>query len=729
MSTNISQSSRSLRLDNRAVLGTLILALAWFVGTTFVTGYACLAYTVAAMLLGYAGEKWTLRRATLPGSGKLQRSLWGELWRAGILLFVMLGALVLIFMWRIDDRLRDTSSLLLLAVDTVAHYGISLLCILWAVWPRQGHATMMLIALVTVLMTVAGGGVSNSLAAQTAVGLVVVIGFVLAAQVIVVPRRFVTTANDERRLKFPSESWPYLLLTVSLFLIATSMLVHVTDRFLPNVQAQVFAQLRDRFESTDSAVSWAGGGYVSGGRLGSVQQRMLTDPTGVALRGYCDSIPGYLRGNVFDSYEGRRWRSNRRWLERDQQGEVVATHRARLVPSSGAASVPLHQPTDQARARFALGLGNADTQDRVFAGSVEIHGQPRKGPQTFLPAAAMWVEGRADLIGITPDGLIHQGLDTEQPWVGGVAMTTERELMTEETRDLLIAVSPTVRTEITNAAAEVCRGATSPQEKAERIAAYFQNSFIYSLTLPSIPRGVDPLVHFLSTKHAAHCEFFASASTLMMRTQGVPARYVTGYVMDEVEESQNSYVARNRNAHAWVEYYDDGQQRWLALESTPGRQYQTLDSVQPEVASGAGGRPSDSTQSVAMGWLRKHWGTFRSLRVTDALAAGFRVVQLPLLVGLVAWLWWRKREPRGDARAVALAAARRVMDRRLRRWGWTRRNNETLHQFADRLESIVVSSGSEKAILQQAELACAAQWYREHAIALYRPHAAVAEGV
>lgn len=729
MSSVITQSFPSLRIDNRVVLGTLILALAWFVSTTFLTGYACVAYAVSAFLLGFFGEKWTRRRAARTGSSKVERGQWGALWRAGILLLVMLGALVLIFMWRIEDRLRDTSSLLLLAVDTVAHYGIALLCILWAVWPRQGHVTMMLIALVTVLMTVAGGGVSNSLTAQTAVGLVTVIGFVLAAQVIVVPRRFATTTNDERRLKFASVTWPYLLLTVSLFLIATSTLVHVTDRFLPKVQAQVFAQLKERFQSSDSPVSRAGGLYVSGGRLGSVQQHMLTNPAGIALRGYCDSVPGYLRGNVFDFYESRRWRSNRRWSERDEQGAVVAEYRARLVLPTGEGSVPLHKPTNQTRARFALTLGDADAKDRVFAGNVEIHGQPQKGPQTFLPAAAMWVEGAGDLIGITPDGLVHQGLDTGQPWVGGVAMTTEREILTDGTRELLVLVSPTIRTEIANFAAEICRGATSPQAKAERIAAYFQNNFTYSLRLPPVPREVDPLVHFLRTKHAAHCELFASASTLMMRTQGVPARYVTGYVMDELEESQKSYVARNRNAHAWVEYYDDGQQRWVALETTPGRQYRTLDSVQLETPSGTGGASSDSKQSAAIGWVRKHWGTFRSLRVTDALAVGFRLLQLPLLVGLVVWLWWRKRKPRENAHAAALATARRAMDRRLRRYGWTRLGNETLHQFADRLESFVASSGSEKALLQQAEFARAAQWYREHAVALYRPHTAAAKGV
>ena len=748
-----SDPSRSLRIDNRFVLGAVIAALAWFVGTTFTTESACLSYVVAAVLGGILGEKWSqvwprhpvapqdasgLPHATgLPNATALPNAtglphgdrarLWGVMWRALLLLLVMIGALVLIFLWRISDRVTESSSMLLLAVDTIAHYGIALICILWAVWPRQGHVTMMVIALVTVLMTVASGGVSNSRTAQTAVGLVTVIGFVVAAQVIVSRHRFASITSDERRSNFRSEAWPYLLLTLSLILIVVSTLVQVTDSVLPNVQAEVFAQLKGRFENADSPVSWAGGGYVMGGRLGSVRQRILSDPTGIALRGYCDSIPGYLRGNVYDSYTERRWRSRRRWVERDSNGAIIDMRRSRPVRALGGASVKLQRPSNQSRSRFSLNVNSVAPVNRIFAGTVEIHGHAEKGPQAFLPAAAMWVEGQGETIGVTPDGLINEGLNTAQPWVAGVAMSTETEELTADARELLSSVSPSILDQVAEIADEVCLGAISPSQKAQRIASYFQANFFYSLTPTMPPRGIDPIVHFLDTKHPGHCELFASASTLMMRTQGIPARYVTGYVMDEFDQSQSVYLARNRDAHAWVEYYDENQQRWLSLESTPGHEYRTLNVVHPDLSADVEANSPDGKPLAALGWLREQLGKLLSLRVTDALAAIFRVLQLPVLIGLVLWLWWRKRGDRSDARATALVAARRAMDRRLRRRGWTRRASETLHQFADRLESASCELGSEKELQQQAEFAQAAQWYRDHAIALYRQGPTVAK--
>lgn len=717
MTGDRSDSAPTLQIDNRLLLGAVILALAWFVGTTFLTESACLAYVLLAFLVGFIGEKWS-QRPSRRDSLKRPLRLWGTLWRAAVLLLVMIAALVLIFAWRMAEDITETSSLLVLAVDMIAHYGIALLCILWAVWPRQGHVTMMVIALVTVLMAVAGGGVSSSRTAQTAVGLATVIGFVLSAQVILSRQRVASV--DERRLTFRSETWPYLLLALSLFLIAASAIVQVIDRALPKVQAEVFAQLKDRFESPDSESSWAGGGYVSGSRLGSVQQRMLADPKGVALSGYCDNAPGYLRGNVFDSYSQRRWRTRHRWQKHNAYENVFDQYRSRLVRPSGVAAIALEEPVDTQRLRFPMTIDRTGLDNRIFAGTVEIHGQPEKGPQTFLPAATMWIEARGEVMGITPHGLVSQGLDTSQPWVAGVAMSTEHEVLSDNARELMTSIEPSIHDEIAAVAAEVCLGATSPSEKAERIAAYFQNNFLYSLAYVSVPRGIDPVVYFLQTKHPAHCELFATASTLMMRAQGVPARYVSGYVMDELDESKEFYVARNRDAHTWVEYYDDRQQRWVSLESTPGRLYKTLSMIHRESAEDHAGGSREGEPFVAMSWLRDQWGRFAALRTTDVLATLFNVLQLPMLLGLVLWLWWRRHRDRGDAQVAALAGARRAMDRRLRRRGWTRRRSETLHQFADRLDAFSDDSGSEKARRMQAEFAHAAQWYREHAVALYR---------
>ncbi|ERG89693.1 MAG: transglutaminase-like enzyme, putative cysteine protease, partial [halophilic archaeon J07HX5] len=72
---------------------------------------------------------------------------------------------------------------------------------------------------------------------------------------------------------------------------------------------------------------------------------------------------------------------------------------------------------------------------------------------------------------------------------------------------------------------------------------------------------------FIFEMEAGYCEYFATAMTTMLRTQGVPARYVVGYTSGDLT-GDNEYAVRGQNAHAWVEVYfpDIG---WVQFDPTP----------------------------------------------------------------------------------------------------------------------------------------------------------------
>jgi hypothetical protein len=71
---------------------------------------------------------------------------------------------------------------------------------------------------------------------------------------------------------------------------------------------------------------------------------------------------------------------------------------------------------------------------------------------------------------------------------------------------------------------------------------------------------------FLSTNEG-YCTYFASAMTVMLRTQGIPARYVTGFAMPVKQEENGTYIIRENCAHAWCEVYFDGI-GWIPFEPT-----------------------------------------------------------------------------------------------------------------------------------------------------------------
>ncbi|MBQ2620183.1 MAG: DUF3488 domain-containing protein [Thermoguttaceae bacterium] len=79
--------------------------------------------------------------------------------------------------------------------------------------------------------------------------------------------------------------------------------------------------------------------------------------------------------------------------------------------------------------------------------------------------------------------------------------------------------------------------------------------YAYSLNPQTRNRNLDPLEDFLSEHKVGHCEFFASALTMLLRSLNVPAQPVIGYVTNEYSKYGEYFTVRQRHAHAWVEVW------------------------------------------------------------------------------------------------------------------------------------------------------------------------------
>lgn len=79
--------------------------------------------------------------------------------------------------------------------------------------------------------------------------------------------------------------------------------------------------------------------------------------------------------------------------------------------------------------------------------------------------------------------------------------------------------------------------------------------YVYSLNPQTRNRSLDPLEDFLSEHKVGHCEFFASALTMLLRSLNVPAQPVIGYVTNEYSKYGEYFTVRQRHAHAWVEVW------------------------------------------------------------------------------------------------------------------------------------------------------------------------------
>jgi transglutaminase-like putative cysteine protease len=116
-------------------------------------------------------------------------------------------------------------------------------------------------------------------------------------------------------------------------------------------------------------------------------------------------------------------------------------------------------------------------------------------------------------------------------------------------------------------AQQITANLSSPFDKASAIALYLRTHYGYTLDLSGTPPA-DPLAYFLFTRRAGHCEYFASAMTVMVRSLGIPARYINGFLPGDYNDVGNDYVIRASDAHSWVEVYFPGY-GWITFDPTP----------------------------------------------------------------------------------------------------------------------------------------------------------------
>lgn len=141
-------------------------------------------------------------------------------------------------------------------------------------------------------------------------------------------------------------------------------------------------------------------------------------------------------------------------------------------------------------------------------------------------------------------------------------------------------------------------GAETEVQKSRAIENHLRHDYGYTLDLLTQPVE-DPLAHFLFDRKKGHCEYFASAMAVMLRSIGIPARVVTGFQSGTYNPMTGWQVVRASDAHAWVE-------AWLE-----GRGWTTFDPTPPD-SSGASGLLSklslfaDTAEQVWQDWVMSY---------------------------------------------------------------------------------------------------------------------------
>lgn len=423
-------------------------------------------------------------------------------------------------------------------------------------------------------------------------------------------------------------------------------------------------------------------GFSNSGRLGRLSSRKGINENAITLHIASNDAPGYLRGKAFDQFAGREW----------------------TTAASPVNEKPVDDlPNDSNMHWYSLQPGSADLE----ADPMSIEASTTLKGTVFTCLETARIAAPDTVLTIDAHAIVAPAqLPSETPYrITGIARPNAP--LTESERKALTAISETLDPRIPTLAQDITRNCKNDIEKLNAVTSYLRNTCTYSLDV-SFDIADDPIAMFLFEAHKGHCEYFATAAALLLRCAGVPCRYVTGFVSGERNEYGNYWVARNKDAHAWVEAYIEGQ-GWRTIEATPstgvpqGERPRTAQLWEYIVH-----RAKTAIAAIRnMGWrelgdlavaaMMRIWPFM--LIVVTAIAAIFVIRR---------WLQNRQRHRAtlgNDPTAVSLHRKLRVMDRRAAKLGYVRDTHETINHFADRIDRD-----------NQSQLAL---WYRTYALARY----------
>ena len=226
------------------------------------------------------------------------------------------------------------------------------------------------------------------------------------------------------------------------------------------------------------------------------------------------------------------------------------------------------------------------------------------------------------------------------------------------------------------------------------IQNYFIQNFNYSFTVSGYKANskTDPLVRFWQNKEG-YCEYYATLATLLLRHQGIPARYVTGFANPERVPGRPYVTFRRRHSHAWVEVYID--HKWYIYDPTPPLTEMVFakSSWFAVKLEGLKGRVSYILHLLKDGEWRRvvdSWQTTSERIVENPVL----YIVLVVLLAVFAVLKFRRSRQRLSRQAVSKNAAHWVAllenaEKRLARFGFVRASGETVSAFAKRVNGTI----------------------------------------
>jgi len=260
----------------------------------------------------------------------------------------------------------------------------------------------------------------------------------------------------------------------------------------------------------------------------------------------------YWQAIAYDTYIDGGWRAP------ESEGELPIHY-----PEDG----PLDVPYTEAREVITQTVTNYLPNSSYLYAAPDVIGTDRQ----MLVDATYDPDGKTLVTSLRSRFVLRQGDQYQvSSWVSmadGSSLRLASTNYPQWVSERYLQIPETITPETIALAEELTLGLDSPYDKAIAVRDYLRTNIAYNDQIPAPPDDVEPVHYTLFNAREGYCTYYASAMAIMLRSQGVPARVISGYVQGEYDEASESYRVRAENAHTWVEVYFPGY-GWIQFEPT-----------------------------------------------------------------------------------------------------------------------------------------------------------------
>jgi transglutaminase-like putative cysteine protease len=300
-------------------------------------------------------------------------------------------------------------------------------------------------------------------------------------------------------------------------------------------------------------------------RLGDIEQ--LLQSSRLVMRVY-SSQAQKLRGRVFTSFDGAAW-----------HGRLALGRHVPTTLAAGVADPELRDWLEEIPGEsYAIPPHNPEQAAAPGAIRTRIVQSLFNEGLLVAPGGKLLVRAQVSSLRLDPFEGLATPLSSDVE-IYGIVNRREGDVAqpgdaVPETLAESLALPDDTDARFRELAARLTADAPTAAERVRRTVEYVKGAALYSLRVGKF-RSAQPVAEFLFEKKQGYCEFFASAAAILLRLEGVPARYVTGFEVEEGNREGGHYVVRELDAHAWIEAYVPGR-GWVEADPTPEAEYDTL---------------------------------------------------------------------------------------------------------------------------------------------------------